>query len=81
MSNRKFHMTIIQVTVLSEYPYEGGSLSQIDHDITEGDCSGAHEVISQLELTGKEMAEALMKQASDPGFFRLTPEGEDVTDE
>jgi hypothetical protein len=43
-----------------------------------GDCSGQWEVVEAKELNGKQAARALLAQASDPGFFRLTKKGEDI---
>lgn len=77
-SKRKFYKTEIKVTVLSEDPYDYESLSQVAFDIEGGDCSGEVKVIKKERLTGKEAAKALQKQGSDPEFFQLTEEGEDI---
>jgi len=76
MTNRKFYKTIIQVEVLSEQPFEYNTLDDIARAIND-DCSGQTTTLSSEELDGKQAAEALMEQASDPAFFRLTEEGED----
>ena len=78
MTNRKFHRTLIQVEVLSEEPYNQESLEQVNHDIIEGDCSGKWEITKTEELDGQQAAQALIGQASDPSFFRLTEEGNDT---
>jgi len=46
--------------------------------ITEGDCSGKLTTVLQEELNGKQAAEALLNQASDPSFFNLTEDGHDL---
>jgi hypothetical protein len=80
-SKRKFHKTVLRVTVLSEEPYEFTSLSQTASDIDDGPCSGEVEVVSTKILSALQAAHALEKQASDPGFFNLTEKGEDATDD
>lgn len=77
MTKRKFYKTVVQVTVLSEGPLENCGLEEIDYAITNGDCSGHVEEVSSTELNGKQAADALAQQASDPGFFNLTEKGED----
>jgi hypothetical protein len=78
MTGRKFYKTVLQVEVLSEGPYQPESLEQVHHDITEGDCSGEWKIVRSKELNGRQAARALLKQASDPGFFSLTKAGEDA---
>jgi hypothetical protein len=80
MSARKFYKTIIQVEVLSEEPFEWDTLGDVDYAIRE-DCSGVVREISSEVLTGKQAADALLAQGSDPGFFMLTPNGNDEDDE
>lgn len=80
MTKRKFYKTVFEVTVLSEEPIGEPDLGDIDHMITEGDCSGAVRLVTQEELTGLQAAWALQGQASDPGFFNLTDKGEDADD-
>jgi len=50
----------------------------LHHMITEGDCSGQVRTVLQEELNGKQAAEALLNQASDPSFFSLTENGDDI---
>jgi len=77
MTDRKFYKTVFKVTVLSEEPLGNPDLEQVNHAITEGDCSGVVTVSEALELDGKQAARALYDQGSDPSFFRLTSKGED----
>jgi len=78
MTERKFYKTILQVEILSEEPVQTVDLESIHHQITEGDWSGNTEIVSQTTLNGKEAAEALLNQASDPKFFNLTENGDDA---
>lgn len=79
MTERKFYRTIIQVEVLSEKPLTGDeNLEQIAHNIVEGDWSGQVDTVLREEVNGQDMANLLIGQASDPGFFRLTDSGDDV---
>ena len=77
-SKRKFYKTTIKVVVLSEEPYQYENLVQVHNDITDGDCSGKHEITKAEELTAKQAAKALKAQGSDPEFFQITDEGEDI---
>lgn len=79
MTKRKFYRTVIQVEILSEEPYEGDDLETIKYDITEGHCSGIlkDEVRNEVK-NGKEMARLLLDQGSDPEFFQIDEEGNDV---
>jgi hypothetical protein len=81
-SKRKFYKTVIQVEILSSWPYEvPDSLGGVDQDITNSiDCVGAYHVVSQDELDGPQAAQALMAQEYDPSFFGLTAHGEDIGD-
>ena len=81
-SSRKFFKQVIQVTVLSEdLPLEWDSLEEVHNAITFGECSGKIEEISSERIPASEAAKLLMDQASDPGFFSLDEEGNDVEEE
>lgn len=81
MTKRKFYRSTVVVTVLHE---EEGLLNQMTElgeiaDLIEaGDCSGAWSVKKEETLNGKQIAKALLEQKSDPEFFRITEEGNDV---
>lgn len=77
MCKRKFYSTKITVEVLSEAPFEFEDLSDVHHAITEGECSGAWVAVFTV-LNGKQTAERLVAQGSDPAFFQLTQEGKNV---
>jgi len=78
MARRKFYRTIIQVEVLSEDPYEYEDLTGLAYDIENGPCSGKTSVKSSTILTGKQMAQALRKQGSDPEFLQLNDRGRTI---
>jgi hypothetical protein len=78
---RTFYRTLVQVEVLSEEPMEDTDvhdLAMLNCAITDGDCSGEVKIVSREEKSGKEMAELLMAQGSDPGFFNIDAEGNDT---
>jgi hypothetical protein len=74
MSNRKFYRTEIKVVVSFKYD----NLHDVALAITTGDCSGEYKTANSTILTGKQIAEALKAQGSDPGFFQLDDQGEDL---
>lgn len=78
---RKFYCTRFYIEVLSKEPYHPKNLRQIAYDITDGDCSGSWGQEEQTELTPKETIEALREQGSDPEFFMLDDEGNDLEDQ
>ena len=78
MSTRKFYKTVIKVTVLSEESFTYNNLADVHNAITNGDCSGAHSTVSVAELSGKDVVKALQAQGSDPCFFQLKEDGEDI---
>jgi hypothetical protein len=81
MTKREFYKTVFTVTVLSEEPLNEPDLSDLHHMITVGDCSGVVKQTSARVLNGLQAAQALQEQGSDPEFFQITEEGEDVSDE
>lgn len=78
MTSRKFFKTIVKVTVLSEEPIHEMELNELHYAITEGGMSGEVEYGFQNKLNGKQAAMELLAQGSDPSFFRLTEDGEDI---
>ncbi len=80
MTKRKFYKTVISIEVLSEDEFvsDNMSLQDIAYAVTEGDCSGRWETKSVKILNGKQAAKALLKQGTDPEFFWLTKDGEEI---
>lgn len=78
MTDRKFYQTEIKVVVLSEEPIpDTMSLEEIAREAMDGDYSFRWVRKPPEVLNGKQAAKALVQQDSDPGFFRLTDDGED----
>ena len=78
MSTRKFFRTVYQVEVLSGELIEGGiPIEHLAYQIDEGDYSGSITITSE-EVDGPTMARMLVAQGSDPGFFQLDADGEEV---
>lgn len=78
MSKRAFYKTTVTVEVLHEEPLNFDTLEDLHYAITDGDCSGKFEVTGFVAMDGKSMAKALQKQGSDPEFFQLDEEGNDI---
>lgn len=79
-SQRKFFVTKVTVTVLSEDKIHSDvSLGTISNKILFGEWSGAMETHS-TEVSGAEMAKLLQKQGSDPEFFGIDKDGNEVRD-
>lgn len=74
---KKYYKTVITVTVLSEYEPVSTDmgLEDVAYQIVHGDWSGHVQVADGVELTGKEAADALTEQGSDPSFFMLNEDG------
>jgi hypothetical protein len=77
MTERTFFRTKIVVEVLSEYDPHFSSLGDVAYAIEDGDCSGNWDESTE-EINGFECAVALLEQESDPSFFFLTEDGEDL---
>jgi len=73
---RKYFRTILEIEVLSEdTPFEGG-FEELAVECAHGECSGAVLKRETTEISGKQAADALTAQGSDPSFFFLDDEGE-----
>jgi len=75
---RKFYKAVFSIEVLSEEPIDEMSIDDIKYEITEGNCSGVITKSDTTELTGLEMAKALLAQGSDAEFFQLDDDGNDL---
>lgn len=75
MSERKFYRTVFQVEVLSETPILGHvDLEDIAYQGTEGEWSVDMETVETETVGSEQMAELLIAQGSDPGFFGIEEE-------
>lgn len=77
-SKRKFYRTVFTVEVLSEEPLPDMSLDEIAYEITEGGSSGDLTRSKSETVDAKKMAKLLMKQGSDPEFFQIDEDGNDI---
>ena len=78
-SPRKFYRQVFEIEVLIEgEPLQSPNLEEIRYQITEGHCSGVVEETVCREVTSREMASLLWAQGSDPGFFMLDEDGNDI---
>ena len=76
---KKFYRTVIQMEILSEQPIRDASMSDIAYQTDEGDWSGKNTtVIQDDEITGPQAAVYLSLQGSDPEFFGLDAEGNEL---
>jgi hypothetical protein len=66
------------IEILSEEDISDLSLGAIGYEIQCGDCSG--EIIKKESevVTSQEMAKLLINQSSDPAFFGLDENGEEI---
>lgn len=77
----EFYKTTFTFTVLSEEPIAYDSAPDLEWILTEcdlGDYVLADENYKEKRLTGKQMANALIAAGSEPGFFRLDENGNEI---
>jgi len=81
MAKKKIYRTIIQIEVLSEkqFPKDGLSLSDIEYEITDGDCSGKIETtLLNEEIIGERAVAFVKAHGSDSEFFQMDEEGNEL---
>ena len=79
MTARKFYKKVYRVEVLSMEPIPDGiELENVLEESTVGWYSSDIHEDAETVLNGEDMAKELVKQRSDPGFFGLTSDGNDV---
>jgi hypothetical protein len=81
-SKRKFYKTEITLTVLSEDPIRDVNLDSLEVIVDEcinGEYSGDVKSVTEA-VDAKRMAELLREQASEPEFFQINDDGEDLED-
>lgn len=82
--SRKFYRTTYAVELLSEEPLDASpglqGLRNLLYRALEDDLSGRVIAGKVEELTGEQAANALLVQGSEPGFFRLAEDGQDLED-
>lgn len=73
---QKFFKTVIRIEVLSpDKPLGDFNFSSLDQMITYGDCSGKIEVVSEKQISNKQMVIECKKHGENIGFFDLDEEG------
>lgn len=78
MAKKSLIETVIEVRVLSEEPFDYNDLENVHHAITEGDCSGTYSTKSSKAISGKLAADKVKEQGSDPEFFNMDEEGNEL---
>jgi hypothetical protein len=79
-SERKFSRRVFKFEVLSEEPLDGDfTLADLDAMTGTGDCVGQFlDDDGNETLDGAQMANALSAAGSEPGFFQLDDNGDDI---
>ena len=82
-TKKRIYKTVISYTILSEEPYNPMSLGEIEEDCGGGDCIGGNfkTTVLNQELIGKKAVEQISELGSDPEFFQMDCEGNDISDE
>lgn len=77
---KQIYRTVIQMTVLSEYPIpDGMDLEEIAGNCVDGDFCGKSEYKKINEpITGKRAANAVLDTGSDTEFFQMDNEGNEI---
>ena len=79
MTTRKFYKKIITIEVISQdEPFDYSSIEEIGWAVVSGEHSGSIIKEVDVELNGKEVVVALIDQNSDPEFFGLDSDGNDL---
>ena len=85
-TDRKFYRVVFKTEVLIDEESlfndtPNWDLESIHYEITQGGCSGDTQIVESQEVSGPDMAKMLVKQGSDPEFFLLDEEGNEIDDE
>ncbi len=76
-SKRPFYRNLLTIEILSEEPLRGDfNLYQMAYLITEGSCSG--KVETSIAVDSKKMAQLLRAQDTEPAYFGLDDNGNDL---
>ena len=81
---KKIYKTIVQVEILSQEPLNDdfcNDLSGIAYEIVQGDLSGIVDTkVMNQELIGEEAIKEIINQGSDPEFFMMDKNGNEIED-
>lgn len=77
---KKIYKTVIQITVLSEDPIpDGMDIEEITSNCYDGDYCGKGEFKKfNIPITGKNAADAVYDTGSDPEFFQMDDNGNEI---
>lgn len=76
---KTIYKTVIEVEILSEDPIPDGiSLSEVAEQGYDGDFSVVAETKSSKPIRGKKAVEAIINQGSDPEFFGMDRDGNEI---
>jgi hypothetical protein len=76
---RQFYKTKIIFEILSETAIPDDlTIADIYNEAMNGSCSISEINFKETILNGKQCVKALLKQGSDPLFFNLTPDGNEL---
>ena len=82
MSPRRFYRTVLTITVLSETPIPGDmDLSDILNEADEGSYMAGGKELHQFTLSAKEAVNWLYDFGSEPIFFKLDDDGNDIEED
>lgn len=83
MAKKTIYKTVISYTILSEEPYEHMSLTGIENECENGQFIGGNLVakVFNRELVGKNAVIAINKLCSDPEFFMMDCEGNEIEED
>lgn len=82
MAKKTIYRSVIEFEILSEEPIpDGMTLGEIDEECNTGSFSGIHAYKTRnTKLVGKRAAKAVLRQASDPEFFQMDADGNNLDD-
>lgn len=80
MAKKKLYKSVLRVEILSEEPFpESVSLEDVKYEITDGHCSGIlNWETHNSEIVGAEASKEVLNQGTDPEFFQMDEEGNEI---
>lgn len=78
MAVSRFRKVVVVTEILIDDPDIDISMmspTDVIHEIEDGGFSGVHKIVSDKRIPAIQMAQELIKQGSDPGFFNLDKNG------
>lgn len=78
---RKFYKAKIEIEVVAEEPIDFNDLRDLDYQMTMGDWCGSYRIKYHKKITPKQAAKETERFGSDPDFFQLDKNGNDLTED